>query len=134
MVVANTFWENFFLLLIFLPLAMIWVFALMDIFRRDDIGGGWKAVWVACVILVPFFGTLAYLIVRPAGVTEDERMLRAEARREFAAQSPADETSQLQVARRPARPRQADRRRVRRPEGPPARHQPFRAGVTAPCT
>ena len=55
MVVANTFWENFFLLLIFLPLAMIWVFALMDIFRRDDIGGGWKAVWVACVILVPFF-------------------------------------------------------------------------------
>lgn len=97
MVVANTFWENFFLLLIFLPLAMIWVFALMDIFRRDDIGGGWKAVWVACVILVPFFGTLAYLIVRPAGVTEDERMLRAAARREFAAQSPADETSQLQV-------------------------------------
>ena len=99
MVVANTFWENFFLLLIFLPLAMIWVFALMDIFRRDDIGGGWKAVWVACVILVPFFGTLAYLIVRPAGVTEDERMLRAAARREFAAQSPADGTSQLQAPR-----------------------------------
>ena len=97
MVVANTFWENFFLLLIFLPLAMIWVFALMDIFRRDDIGGGWKAVWVACVILVPFLGTLVYLIVRPAGVTADERMLRAEARRAFAEQSPADEASQLQV-------------------------------------
>ena len=97
MVVANTFWENFFLLLIFLPLALIWVFALMDIFRRDDIGGGWKAVWVACVILVPFLGTLVYLIVRPAGVTADERMLRAEARRVLAAQSPADAASQLQA-------------------------------------
>ena len=97
MVVASTFWENFFLLLIFLPLALIWVFALMDIFRRDDIGGGWKAVWVACVILVPFLGTLAYLIVRPAGVTEDERMLRAEARRALAAESPADAASQLQA-------------------------------------
>ena len=97
MVVANTFWENFFLLLIFLPLAMIWLFALMDIFRRDDIGGGWKAVWVACVILVPFLGTLVYLIVRPAGVTADERMLRAEARRAFAAESATDETSQLQA-------------------------------------
>ena len=33
---VNTFWENFFLLLIFLPLAMMWGFALIDIFRRDD--------------------------------------------------------------------------------------------------
>jgi hypothetical protein len=97
MVVANTFWENFFLLLIFLPLAIIWVFALFDIFRRDDIGGGWKAVWVACVILVPFFGTLAYLIVRPAGVTADERMLRAEARRAFAEEPATGATSQLQA-------------------------------------
>ena len=33
-----TFWENF-LFLIFLPLAMLWGFALVDLFRRDDIGG-----------------------------------------------------------------------------------------------
>jgi hypothetical protein len=43
--VATTFWETFFLLLIFLPLIMIWVFALLDVFRRDDLGGGWKALW-----------------------------------------------------------------------------------------
>ncbi len=41
----------------------------MDIFRRDDIGGGSKALWVACVILLPFFGTLIYLIARPSGAT-----------------------------------------------------------------
>ena len=56
MVAMSDFWENFFLLLIFLPLAMIWVFALIDIFRRDDIGGVSKALWVVVVILVPFFG------------------------------------------------------------------------------
>ena len=63
--VATTFWESFFLILLFLPLAMIWAFTLLDIFRRGDIGGGSKALWVACVILVPFLGTLAYLVARP---------------------------------------------------------------------
>lgn len=95
---ANTFWENFFLLLIFLPLVMIWAFALVDIFRRDDIGGGWKAVWVACVILVPFFGTLIYLITRPAGATKEERVMIDEASRDFVAKySPASTASELQV-------------------------------------
>jgi hypothetical protein len=97
-VIATTFWETFFLFLIFLPLAMIWAFALVDIFRRDDIGGGWKAVWVACVILVPFFGTLAYLITRPAGATKEERVALDEASREFVARySPTDGASQLQT-------------------------------------
>jgi hypothetical protein len=64
--VAITFWESFFLILLFLPLAMIWAFTLLDIFRRDDMGGGSKALWVACVILVPFLGTLVYLVTRPS--------------------------------------------------------------------
>ena len=98
MVLANTFWENFFLFLIFLPLAMIWAFALIDIFRRDDIGGGWKAVWVACVILVPFFGTLIYLITRPSGATKEERVAIDEASRDFVAKySPSSTASELQV-------------------------------------
>jgi hypothetical protein len=97
-VLANTFWENFFLLLIFLPLAMVWAFALVDIFRRDDIGGFSKALWVAVVILVPFFGTLMYLVVRPAGATEQERAMIDDASREFVSKySPADTASQLQV-------------------------------------
>ena len=95
--VANTFWENFFLFLIFLPLAMIWAFALIDIFRRDDIGGGWKAVWVACVILVPFFGTLIYLITRPAGATKEERAMIDEASRDFEKYPPSSTASELQV-------------------------------------
>jgi Phospholipase_D-nuclease N-terminal/Short C-terminal domain len=36
---------------------------LMDVFRRRDIGGGKKALWVVFLILVPFLGVLVYLIV-----------------------------------------------------------------------
>ena len=98
MLVANTFWENFFLLLIFLPLAMIWGFALVDIFRRDDMNGFSKALWVTCVILVPFFGTLVYLIARPAGATESERALMGLASREAAdTYTPTSEVSELKV-------------------------------------
>ena len=83
--VATTFWETFFLFLVFLPLAMMWGFALIDIFRRDDIGGFSKALWVACVILVPFLGTLIYVIARPVGATREARQVIDQANREFVA-------------------------------------------------
>ena len=96
--VATTFWETFFLFLLFVPLAMIWAFALLDIFRRDDIGGGWKALWVTCVILLPFFGTLIYLIARPSGATREERVMIDEANREFVARhAPSNGASELSV-------------------------------------
>ena len=41
----------------------ITVFA--DIFRRDDIGGGAKALKILLIVLVPIFGALVYLIARP---------------------------------------------------------------------
>ena len=94
--VATTFWETFFLFLLFLPLAMTWGFALIDIFRREDIGGFSKALWLTCVILVPFFGTLIYLIARPAGATQEERAMMDEANREFVAKySPSNGMSEL---------------------------------------
>ena len=95
MVLAD-FWESFFLFLIFLPLALLWAFALVDIFRRDDIGGFSKALWIACVILVPFFGTLIYMIVRPPGATEEERVALDAASRDFVERyAPDDRTAQL---------------------------------------
>ena len=75
MTLATTFWETFFLFLIFLPLVLIWAFALGDIFRREDMSGGWKAIWVLCVFLVPFFGTLVYLVFRRPGEIKDQRYI-----------------------------------------------------------
>ena len=34
-----------------------------DVFRRRDIGGGKKAVWLIFILFVPFIGVFAYLIV-----------------------------------------------------------------------
>ncbi|HSL66316.1 MAG TPA: SHOCT domain-containing protein [Gaiellaceae bacterium] len=96
--VATTFWETFFLLLIFLPLVLVWGFALLDIFRRDDMGGASKALWVAAVILVPFLGTLLYLIVRPAGATYDERVMIEQQNQEVVARyAPTDPTTELKT-------------------------------------
>jgi len=66
----TTFWQAFFLLLIWIPLAMLWVGALFDIFRRDDLSGFSKALWVVCVILVPWLGALVYLVTRPSRAVE----------------------------------------------------------------
>ena len=59
------FWDVFWLLLVFIPLLLVWAFALVDIFRRPDLTGGAKALWTVCVIVLPFVGTLLYLILRP---------------------------------------------------------------------
>lgn len=93
-----SFWDVFWLLLIWLPLVMMWIFALFDVFRRDDLKGWLKALWVACIILVPFFGTLIYLIARPAGATSAEReALDASSRAFVAKYAPDNTTEQLQV-------------------------------------
>jgi hypothetical protein len=92
------FWDVFWILLIFLPLLLIWGFALVDIFRRDDMPGWLKAMWVVCVILAPFFGTLIYLIFRRPGATPQERQAMELASREFVAKyAPTDRAQQLAV-------------------------------------
>jgi hypothetical protein len=92
------FWDVFWLLLIFIPLLLIWGFALVDIFRRDDLAGWLKALWVVVVIIAPFFGTLVYLIFRPPGATPDERRAMDRASRDFVQKyAPSDSAQQLAV-------------------------------------
>ena len=43
---------------------------LIDVFRRKDIGGGKKTVWVIFIILVPFIGVFSYLIVNSHGMAD----------------------------------------------------------------
>jgi hypothetical protein len=93
--VDHNFWNVFFLLLIYIPLLLIWGFSILDIFRRDDIGGVNKAIWLIVVILIPLLGTFLYLIFRRPGATAEERAELQEASREFvqryASTSPADQ-------------------------------------------
>jgi hypothetical protein len=47
---------------------LITVFA--DIFRRHDIGGGAKVLWMIFVIVLPFLGVFIYLIAESKGIAE----------------------------------------------------------------
>jgi hypothetical protein len=47
---------------------LVTVFA--DIFRRRDIGGGMKAVWIVFTIVLPYLGVLVYLIANHDSMAE----------------------------------------------------------------
>lgn len=53
---------------------VIWFWLLIvifaDIFRRRDIGGGGKTLWIIFVIILPFLGVFIYLISQHEGMTE----------------------------------------------------------------
>jgi hypothetical protein len=57
---------------------LITVFA--DIFRRRDIGGGQKTLWIIFAILLPFVGVFAYLISQHDNMAE-RNMKQAQAQR-----------------------------------------------------
>jgi hypothetical protein len=93
-----SFWEAFVLLMIYVPLLLIWGTSMVDIFRRDDLGGGRKALWLVTVLVLPLLGTLIYLITRPAGATQREREAIEAASRDFVARyAPDDATQRLQL-------------------------------------
>jgi hypothetical protein len=52
-----------------------------DLFRRHDISGGKKTVWIIFCILLPFLGVFVYLITQNVGMTE-RNLQRARAQRE----------------------------------------------------
>lgn len=65
MLIASTFWDFFFVMLIWVPLLVVWFATIKDIISRPDISGWAKAAWMLAVIFLPFLGTLVYLIARP---------------------------------------------------------------------
>jgi hypothetical protein len=61
-----TFWQVFFILMIFVPLTMLWVFTLIDLFRRSDLSGIATALWAIAIVLLPLIGMVVYFILRDA--------------------------------------------------------------------
>lgn len=60
------------LLIFFLWVSWFWLLISVasDVFRRRDIGGGKKAVWLLFMLLFPFVGVLSYLIVNHEGIAQ----------------------------------------------------------------
>jgi len=67
------FLEVFWTMLIFFAF-VVWIWILIsifgDIFRRRDIGGGAKTMWIIFVIVLPYLGVFVYLIAQHNGMTE----------------------------------------------------------------
>jgi len=63
MVLLDVIWSIF---MFFLMVAWIWtvISVITDIFRSKDLGGWGKGLWMLAVIMTPWLGVLAYLIVR----------------------------------------------------------------------
>jgi Short C-terminal domain len=73
----NVLWD---ILIIFAWFLFIWlaIGAFSDLFRRRDVSGWGKAAWVILIVILPWVGVLAYLIVNHDGMAErSEKQTRA---------------------------------------------------------
>jgi ABC-type multidrug transport system fused ATPase/permease subunit len=63
---------------------VIWFWLLftvfVDVFRRHDISGGKKVLWLIFVIIVPFLGVFIYILTQNDGMTQ-RNIERAQAQR-----------------------------------------------------
>ncbi|HKD47116.1 MAG TPA: SHOCT domain-containing protein [Rhizomicrobium sp.] len=70
-----------------------------DLFRRHDISGWVKVVWVIVLILLPYIGIFIYLISQHRGMAERDVQRVQQARddmRQFIGYSTADELAKLE--------------------------------------
>ena len=61
----EVFWAIMVGLFIVIPLLMIWLFAIVDLFGRADLGGFAKVLWLLAILFLPIVGTLGYYLFRP---------------------------------------------------------------------
>jgi Short C-terminal domain/Phospholipase_D-nuclease N-terminal len=73
------------MIIFFFWVIWIWIVitVLIDIFRRDDIGGGSKAMWVIFVVILPWLGVLVYLIAQHDGMRERSVRQAQEQKQQF---------------------------------------------------
>jgi hypothetical protein len=95
-------YRNFLLdaLAIFVFIVWFWLLITVaaDLFRRHDISGWIKAIWVIAWIVFPYLGVLAYLIFQGRGMAERNVQQAQEARdelRRVVGFSAADEIEKL---------------------------------------
>jgi hypothetical protein len=95
-----TFWDLVWsIVILFFWLMVLWIFIALfgDIFRRNDLSGAWKAIWIIVIFVVPFLGALVYIITRPKMTAQDVEMItQAQAAQKAAsAVTPADQIATL---------------------------------------
>ena len=85
---------------IFVFILWFWLFitAASDLFRRSDISGFGKVLWVILLIVLPYIGIFAYILTQGRGMAERNRSQARQARdelRQMVGFSAADELVKL---------------------------------------
>lgn len=78
----NVLWD---ILIFFAWVIFIWIAitVLIDIFRRHDLSGWGKAGWTVLIVILPWLGVLAYLIINHAGMADRRTRDAAAAQAQF---------------------------------------------------
>ena len=90
---------------VFFFIVLLWLLFIVfsDLFRRHDISGWGKALWVIGLILFPYLGVFMYLITQSRGMTERGLQQAQRARdelRQVVGFSAADEIKKLDELKR----------------------------------
>ena len=93
---------NFLIDLFVIFMFVLWIWLLIsvfsDLFRRHDISGGGKVLWVIFLIVLPYLGVLAYVLTQGGGMAERQQAQAQKARadlRDMVGFSVADEIRKL---------------------------------------
>ena len=86
---------------VFMFILWFWLFITVasDLFRRKDISGFGKVLWVILLIVLPYIGIFAYILTQGGGMADRNRAQAAQARdeiRQAVGFSVADELTKLE--------------------------------------
>jgi hypothetical protein len=52
---------------------IMWVRAVVDVFRRHDLSAAGKAAWAIAMLVIPVIGLLVYVLLRPSNAQVSRR-------------------------------------------------------------
>lgn len=86
---------------VFMFILWFWLFitTASDLFRRQDVSGMGKVLWVILLIVLPYVGIFAYILTQGGGMAERNRSQARQARdelRQMVGFSVADELTKLE--------------------------------------
>ena len=103
-----SFWDIIWFIVVsfaFIAYLMVMFSIIADLFRDRSASGFAKAVWIICLIFLPFLTSIVYLIARGSGMAErsyrsaqaNEQATAAYVREVAASSSPADEIAKAKT-------------------------------------
>ncbi len=86
---------------VFVFILWFWLFitAASDLFRRQDVSGFGKVLWLILLIVLPYIGIFAYILTQGGGMAERNRAQARQVRdelRQIVGFSPADELAKIE--------------------------------------